>query len=168
MFLISSCSCLCPIQWSQVLSWEWRCSEAVNTGNAPATSEWSTILLPKVWLISKVWRYLKSFLVKDNDLFMLHIQYHGYWWLGNTWSQGISSHGTDLVVQEYSWFCIRMFNTKQISNIHPFTIGDTISNYDSWWLGDGSGLDISKQGSDLFCGEYSGMWRVQNSPLILF
>ena len=26
MFLASSCSCLCPIQWSQVLSREWRCS----------------------------------------------------------------------------------------------------------------------------------------------
>ena len=26
MFLISSCSCLCPIHWSQVLSREWRCS----------------------------------------------------------------------------------------------------------------------------------------------
>ena len=26
MFLVSSCSCLCPIYWSQVLSWEWRCS----------------------------------------------------------------------------------------------------------------------------------------------
>ena len=26
MFLVSSCSCLCPIHWSQVLSWEWRCS----------------------------------------------------------------------------------------------------------------------------------------------
>ena len=26
MFLISSCSCLCPVQWSQVLSREWRCS----------------------------------------------------------------------------------------------------------------------------------------------
>ena len=25
MFLVSSCSCLCPIQWSQVSSWEWRC-----------------------------------------------------------------------------------------------------------------------------------------------
>ena len=23
---VSSCSCLCPIHWSQVLSWEWRCS----------------------------------------------------------------------------------------------------------------------------------------------
>ena len=26
LFLISSCSCLCPIHWSQMLSWEWRCS----------------------------------------------------------------------------------------------------------------------------------------------
>ena len=26
MFLISSCSCLCPIHWIQVLSQEWRCS----------------------------------------------------------------------------------------------------------------------------------------------
>ena len=26
MFLVSSCSCLCPIHWSQMLSWEWRCS----------------------------------------------------------------------------------------------------------------------------------------------
>ena len=25
MILISSCSCLCPIHWSKVLSWEWRC-----------------------------------------------------------------------------------------------------------------------------------------------
>ena len=26
MFLVSSCSCLCLIQWSQVLGWKWRCS----------------------------------------------------------------------------------------------------------------------------------------------
>ena len=26
MFLVSSCSCLCPIHWSQMSSWEWRCS----------------------------------------------------------------------------------------------------------------------------------------------
>ena len=26
MFLVSFCSCLCPIYWSQVLSWEWWCS----------------------------------------------------------------------------------------------------------------------------------------------
>ena len=26
IFFVSSCSCLCQIHWSQVLSWEWRCS----------------------------------------------------------------------------------------------------------------------------------------------
>ena len=26
MLLVSSCSCLYPIRWSQVFSWEWRCS----------------------------------------------------------------------------------------------------------------------------------------------
>ena len=26
MILVSSCSCLCPIHWSHVSSWEWRCS----------------------------------------------------------------------------------------------------------------------------------------------
>ena len=26
MFVVSSCSCLCPIYRSHVLSWEWRCS----------------------------------------------------------------------------------------------------------------------------------------------
>ena len=26
MLLVSSCSCLYPIHWNQVLNWEWRCS----------------------------------------------------------------------------------------------------------------------------------------------
>ena len=26
MFLVSSCSCLCPVYWSHLSSWEWRCS----------------------------------------------------------------------------------------------------------------------------------------------
>ena len=29
MFLILSCSCLCPIHWGQVLSREWRCSWSI-------------------------------------------------------------------------------------------------------------------------------------------
>ena len=28
-FPVSSCSCLCPIHWSQVLSREWRCSHSI-------------------------------------------------------------------------------------------------------------------------------------------
>ena len=61
MFLVSSCSCLCPIQWSQVLSREWRCSWSSADCDAPTTSEWSTILLhTKVRLILETWRYLES------------------------------------------------------------------------------------------------------------
>ena len=56
MLLISCCSCICPIHWSQVLSREWRCNW---TGAAPTTSEWSTILLPEVRLILEVWRCSK-------------------------------------------------------------------------------------------------------------
>ena len=59
MFLVSSCSCLCQ-------SNEARCKVenedvvwAAPTGDAPTTSEWSTILLPtKVCLILETWRYV--------------------------------------------------------------------------------------------------------------
>ena len=56
VILVSSCSCFRPIHWSQVLSWEWRCWK----GDAPTTSEWSTILLPtKAHLVLEVWRYME-------------------------------------------------------------------------------------------------------------
>ena len=43
---VSSCSCLRPSYWCQVLNREWRCIGAAPTGDAPTTSDWSTILLP--------------------------------------------------------------------------------------------------------------------------
>ena len=59
IILISSWSCFCPIYWKQVLSREWRCSWRSATGDAPTTSEWSTILLPtKVQLILNIWWYI--------------------------------------------------------------------------------------------------------------
>ena len=58
--LVSSCSCLYPIHWSQVVitvKYE-DVVGAAQTGNAPTTSEWSTILLhTKVRLILEVLRY---------------------------------------------------------------------------------------------------------------
>ena len=44
MFLISSCSCLCPVHCSQVLSREWRCSWSSAYRRCSTTSEWSTNL----------------------------------------------------------------------------------------------------------------------------
>ena len=56
MILVSSCSCLCPIHWSQVDNED--VVGAAPTGDAPTTSELSTILLPtKVRLILETWRY---------------------------------------------------------------------------------------------------------------
>ena len=45
MVLVSSCSCLCAIYWSQVVADE-DVVGAAPTGAAPTTSEWSSILLP--------------------------------------------------------------------------------------------------------------------------
>ena len=45
MFLISPCSCLWAIYWSQVLSRDKNVVRAASTGDGPTTSERSTILL---------------------------------------------------------------------------------------------------------------------------
>ena len=43
-----------------------------------------------------IWHgYLKSFPMQDQDLHILHRQYHGCWYPGDVRSQGISSHGID-------------------------------------------------------------------------
>ena len=57
MFLVvSSCSCLRSIHWSQVLSWEWRCSWS-NADRRCSNYELSTFFLPaKVRLILEVLR----------------------------------------------------------------------------------------------------------------
>ena len=56
MFLVSSCSCLCPIHWSQVFNREWRCSWSSADRRFSTTSQWSTSLLPtKVWFILEFW-----------------------------------------------------------------------------------------------------------------
>ena len=48
MSLGSSCSCLCAIYWSQVLSWEWRCSW--SSADSPGViSE----MIPQIYLFSK-------------------------------------------------------------------------------------------------------------------
>ena len=49
-------------------------------------------------------RYLKSFLVEDKDLFVLHSHLHGCWCPGDTRSQSISSHEIELVILWYFSF----------------------------------------------------------------
>ena len=50
--------------------------------------------------------YLKSFLMEDKDLFILH----GCSWLGEARGQGISSYGNALVCLEYSNFSSKRVN----------------------------------------------------------
>ena len=68
--IASSCSCLCPIQWSQVLSREWRCS-------------WSSAdrrCSNYIWVIN-------NFIAYKGTSYII-----GCLWLGNSRSQIISIH----------------------------------------------------------------------------
>ena len=42
-------------------------------------------------------RWVRNLLMEDKDMFIQHSYCHGCWWLGDTKSQGISSHGIDIV-----------------------------------------------------------------------
>ena len=39
--------------------------------------------------------------MEDKDLFIPQNQYHDLWWFGDAWSQGINSHGIDLILPVY-------------------------------------------------------------------
>ena len=58
MFLISSCSCVCSIHWSKVLSREWRCRWS-STDRRCSNYIWviTILLTTKVLLILEVWWY---------------------------------------------------------------------------------------------------------------
>ena len=55
-------------------------------------------------------RQLKCSVSEDKNQFTLHRQYHDHWWPVDSTSQGIYSHGIDLVHSEYSRFVVRMVN----------------------------------------------------------
>ena len=55
-------------------------------------------------------RQLKCSVSKDKNQFILHRQYYDHWWPVDSTSQGIYSHGIELVHSEYSRFIIRMVN----------------------------------------------------------
>ena len=51
-----SCSCLCPVHWRQVLSWEWRCSWS-SADRRCSNYIWVILLLTEVYLILEVGQY---------------------------------------------------------------------------------------------------------------
>ena len=80
MFLISPCSCLWAIYWSQVLSRDKNVVRAAPTGDGPTTSERSTILLPyirglRVCAFPPVMKYLPKYLAMG----ALGCTYGSYW-----------------------------------------------------------------------------------------
>ena len=118
MFLISSCSHLCPIHWSQVLRREGGCSW--SSADMWCSNYIWVINNVNVWLILEVWWYNK--ILSNNQPFWCWnqnileylgqycsttwllmpwllaspghqqpwylSQYHGYWWPGDPRSQG--------------------------------------------------------------------------------
>ena len=66
-------------------------------------------------------KWLKSVYVKDENLFILHSQYHGCWWPGDARRQGISSLGIDLVDIKYS-----DFNTRRVNTLGPNKMADIL------------------------------------------
>ena len=65
--LVSSCSCLCPIYWSQVLSGEWRCS-------------WRSAdrrCLNYIWVINNFIAYLGASYIRD--LTVIFIDFRIFW-----------------------------------------------------------------------------------------
>ena len=74
MFLVSSCSCLCPIQWNQVLSRDWRCSWS-SAGRRCSSY---------IWMINKCIAYLAAIYIRcltvridSEHRIRLHIQRNG-------------------------------------------------------------------------------------------
>ena len=67
---------------------------------------------------STLWpRELKSFLTENKDWFVPQSQHHGCWWPGDTWSQGISSHGIHIVLSEYS-----ALSTRRSMGYYKFSV----------------------------------------------
>ena len=56
-------------------------------------------------------KWLRSFLMKDKNLFIIYSQCHGCLWHGHTRSHGISNHSIDLCFLEYSGSGTRRVNT---------------------------------------------------------
>ena len=58
----------------------------------------------------------------------IHTQYSDCWWPSDTRSQGISSHGTDIVIPDKSSFSTR---SAKFSYFHVHTVSDSLKCADS-------------------------------------
>ena len=68
MLLVSYCSCLYPIRWSQVLRWEWRCS-------------WSSVdrrCSNYIWVINNLIAYWSTSYIRDLTVVGISLQIYLY------------------------------------------------------------------------------------------
>ena len=86
MFLSSSCSCLCPIHWSRMLSWEWRCS-------------WSSAdrrCSNYIWVINNLIAYKGATYIRGFTVWQIYIASKGHHtkrtWDKITWSIDLNKH----------------------------------------------------------------------------
>ena len=120
MLLVSSCSCLFPIHWSQVLSREWRCSWS-STDRRCSNCIWVMNKLITYWaayirrltvfaftIRSRHWddKALKALFVKDKDPFILHIDI-----VNTTAADDQSCQGVRSV---YFWFSFSKYSSLSI------------------------------------------------------
>ena len=124
MFLISSCSCLCPIQWSQVISWEWRCSWS-NAGRE---------CFNYIWVIKNFIAYYGATYIKgltvhiyvlENPFRILWVNSLVIWWhrSGSTLAQVMAccliapSHYLNLSSKMFFGICLRTISPEVLMNL---------------------------------------------------
>ena len=83
------------------------------------TNEKSTLVQVMAWCrkashyLSQCWARSKSpYGVSRPQWISLHCQCHYYWWPGDTRGQGISIHGIDIIILEYS-----SFNNRRVKSM---------------------------------------------------
>ena len=120
MLLVSYCSCLYPIRWSQVLSWEWRCSW--SSADRRCSNYIWVINNLIVRLILETWRYI-----------------HKGAGSGNGTSQGWGSLKLYLLVYPFWKICV-LLNKFCLSNhsdsyqVLPHTCQIWLWSYSTWDL----------------------------------
>ena len=132
MFLVSSCSCLRSIHWSQVLSWEWRCSW--SSANRRCSNY--------IWVINNFIAYQGATYIRGFTAISLYnIKYdwltHVTWWTSRcrcfyntdvTEQHGLSNHQHlnclfnnlyGLAAKKLKSFCVTGHFIMGIKWIHP-------------------------------------------------
>ena len=98
MFLVTYCSCLCPIYWSHVLSWEWRCS-------------WSSAdrrCSNYIWVINNLIAWEGATYIRDFTVIVV-LSYH-------MWSTVLYSSLVKLMVRQCTWKC-HLYNGNHSFNV---------------------------------------------------